>query len=283
MQKPSIDKFVNLKLKHFTCDTLKWYNLDTSRQVGSLKDKIKIISPRITANSIESIYSFLLINGLSIKDLEAPTDTITKLKAVEKLQKKLPKHVSKGDLDTLDIEELRNLPQFSFSRMWLNGRILNVVDGDTVDIAMSIPVSEMMHASGIQTCMVVGKGHPNIIISHRLRLYAIDTAEKNTVEGQLVKQFSIDVYNETNGKITVMLLGTGARGRDLALIYPRKSKKSKTSTSVQSINQRILEYVPSDSKWGKCAIVYYGKTKDESFTKSHHSLKDYPEFNPKKK
>ncbi len=278
-------------LKHFDCPTsedLCWYNLSTSRKVRKLDERVRIESPRITAkiDDIELIFQFLLLNRLTFDDLTASKETIAQLKDVEHHQKKAPSHISKGDVDSIDLATLDALPEFTFSRMWLKARITNVVDGDTVDAAIEVPLEGLMCASGRQICLVVGKGHPLMIIKQRLRLYALDTAEKDTIEGQLAKKFSIGIYQETNNKIEILMLGTGARGRALALIYPRSDKKKKSKkppSLVKSINERILEYNPDTTedgkiKLGKLAVPYYGKTKLEAFTKSHHLLKNHPEF-----
>ncbi len=278
-------------LKHFDCPTeedLCWYNLSSSRKVKNLKDRIAIKSPRITAKleDIELILQFLLLNRLTFNDLDTSNDTISRLKEIERQQEKAPNHLSKGNIDTIDPATLDALPEFSFSRMWLKAKVTNVVDGDTVDAAIEIPLEGLMCASGKQICLVVGKGHPMMIIKQRLRLYALDTAEKDTVEGQLAKKKSIEIYQETNHRVEILLLGTGARGRALALIYPRSDKKKKSkkhSAPVKSINERILEYNPATTedekiKLGKLAVPYYGKTKLDSFTKSHHLLKNHPEF-----
>ena len=272
-------------LKHFICDDLAWYNLDTSRKVKNLKNRIPVESPRITATNIDTLYAFILLNGLSIGDLKAPKTTIDKLKELEKQYKKLPNHLSKCDIDSIDPQKLSNLPEFSFSQMRLRGIITNVVDGDTVDAALSIPMDQLMYASGSQASIVIGKGHQKFIIKLRLRLYGIDTAEKDTIEGQLAKKYSIDLYQKTQDRVEVLILGTGARGRNLALLYPRSGRKSKVEKSAKSINDLILHYQPKDTQvgeksitLGKLAIPYYGQTKDNGFRKSHHLLKDYPEF-----
>ncbi len=258
-------------LKHFECDDLKWYNLDTSRKVSTLKDRIPVTNPRITATNIKTLYRFLLLNRLLIKDLTAPPSTIQQLKDLEDNQKKIA-NLSSGDLDSFSLDELNSLPIFSFKQMWLKGRILKVIDGDTVDVALSIGIDKLSCASGSQLCLILGKGEKELIIKLRLRLYGIDTAEKDTMEGQVIKKYSEKLYAETENKVEVLMLDTGARGRTLAVIYGRHGKDKNNITDT-TINNRILLYKPDDHTLGKLAVPYYGQTKDSDFRKSHHLLK----------
>jgi micrococcal nuclease len=98
-----------------------------------------------------------------------------------------------------------------------SARFVKVIDGDTIDVDIDL-------GFGIWLC------------SRRLRLYGLDTPEKNTPEGVKAKQFTTDWVGKSVGKDGTLVVRTlsdkpDKYGRILASVYG--------STSV-SLNDELL-------------------------------------------
>jgi micrococcal nuclease len=97
-----------------------------------------------------------------------------------------------------------------------SARFVKVIDGDTIDVDIDLGFGTWLH-------------------SKRLRLYGLDTPEKNTPEGVKAKQFTTDWVNKymKDGVLTVKTLSDkpDKYGRILAQVY---------GTSAFSLNEELL-------------------------------------------
>jgi micrococcal nuclease len=98
-----------------------------------------------------------------------------------------------------------------------SAKFVKVIDGDTIDVDIDLGFGMWLH-------------------SKRLRLYGLDTPEKNTPEGVKAKQFTIDWVGKSMTKDGTLVIRTlsdkpDKYGRILASVYG--------STSV-SLNDELL-------------------------------------------
>ncbi len=98
-----------------------------------------------------------------------------------------------------------------------SAKFVKVIDGDTIDVDIDLGFGMWLH-------------------SKRLRLYGLDTPEKNTPEGVKAKQFTVDWVGKSMTKDGTLVIRTlsdkpDKYGRILASVYG--------STSV-SLNDELL-------------------------------------------
>ena len=98
-----------------------------------------------------------------------------------------------------------------------SARVVRVIDGDTIDVDIDLGFGTWLH-------------------SRRLRLFGLDTPEKNTPEGVKAKQFTVDWVSKSINKDGMLVVRTlsdkpDKYGRILASVYG--------ATSV-SLNDELL-------------------------------------------
>ena len=129
-----------------------------------------------------------------------------------------------------------NTPYFSYQNIRRVVKVLRVVDGDTVDIAM-------------------GSYENHKVFKYRVRLYGIDTPEKKPLktnpnrerEIEAAKRASHAMTNkliENNNMVTILFCKNDKYGRLMGTLYDRNG---------EDINQWMI-------KQGH-AVPYFGKTK----------------------
>lgn len=265
-------EYLNFNLKAYTEDPgeIKWYKLDTHRWVKKVDGMVYLDYPRVAASTADMVAHFLEINFIAVSDIHGPDSNIKIVIDALRMRKTLRPICCPGvsDIEKVPLSAIHSLATFSLSRLYVKGRVTNVVDGDTVDIAVMIPLSTMTvpHKERKQTgvcdsqmCITNCDGSDvNIIIKPRVRLFGIDTAEKDTKVGQSVKQFAIDKFESLNNIVYIYLIGTDVRGRSLGILYEDRDGH-------KSINDQILHFI--DPQLGRGAMAYYGGTKSDTFRK----------------
>jgi endonuclease YncB( thermonuclease family) len=275
-------------------DGISWYNLDTNRRITKMNGKVGLIDPAVAASNWSIISEFIELNDIHPDCIKYMKEE-NRQDLIDAMEERLSPHISMieaNNVDDVPDDVLRSLDIFSFSRISTRAKVLNVVDGDTIDVAIILNPKElcishwsrrdkkMIYTQSAQICgdnsaykstMNVRefrerKINEGILMKLRLRLYGIDTAEKETIPGQRCKEWSILKYNELNNIVYVTLMGTDARGRTLANVY-------ECSDANRSINQLLIEHI--DPIYGKLCVPYYGETKDVNFTsRTEGSTKD---------
>jgi endonuclease YncB( thermonuclease family) len=141
-----------------------------------------------------------------------------------------------------------NTPSVSYENIRKKVKVLRIVDGDTVDIAM---VSD----------------DTNKIFKYRVRLYGIDTPEKKPLKSNPDREKEIEAskkssqalykkIEENHHIVTILLSKPDKYGRLLGTLYDKKG---------EDINQWMVSQ--------GFATPYFGKTK-KSFTEAHGSVDD---------
>lgn len=166
-------------------------------------------------------------------------------------------------------------------------RIINIVDGDTADAAIFIPLSFFTSTNGKGEVKVVGKevrvrkkkgeqkryltdvAIPNswiddkvgIIARVRLRFLGIDAAEKDTKQGLSARE-EVKKWVEERGWFAIIrFMDKEKYGRNLAVIYPPSEAKSGTFSFKDSLNNHILTY--KDKTLGTIAHTYGGERREQ--------------------
>ena len=141
-----------------------------------------------------------------------------------------------------------NTPFVSYENIRKKVKVLRVVDGDTVDIAMINDDTDK-------------------IFKYRIRLYGIDTPEKKPLKSNPDREKELEAakkssqaltkkIEENHHIVTILLYKPDKYGRLLGTIYDEKG---------EDINQWLVTQ--------GFATSYFGKTK-KSFTETHGSMAD---------
>lgn len=116
---------------------------------------------------------------------------------------------------------------FSFRDLECIGKVINVVDGDTVDTLLEIPIYKLKNIylkrrkkslDFVKSCeFIEGNEQAKMIVKVRCRFFGIDTPKLNTPEGQLstdfVKETMLDKF------FVCKFFGLGVHGRHLTLFF----------------------------------------------------------------
>lgn len=288
--------YINLNLKPciVPSDGIDWYNLDTNRRITRMNGKVGLVDPGVSASNWSIISEFIELNDINPNCIKYMKEE-NRQDLIDAMGERLSYHISMieaNNVDDVPYDVLESLDIFSFSRISTRAKVLNVVDGDTIDVGIILNPKElcishwsrrdkkMVHTQSAQICgdnsaykstmNVRGfrerKINEGILMKLRLRLYGIDTAEKETIPGKRCREWSILKYSELNNIVHVTLMGTDARGRTLANVY-------ECPDANRSINQLLIDHI--DPFYGKLCVPYYGGPKDVNFTsRTEGSTKD---------
>ncbi len=248
-------------------DSLEWYNLSTNRIIKNVEKLIYLDYPKIASKNKELIIDFIFLNKLEINSIIIPDKyrniIINNIKLrynIKPLKIKKYKNISKVPDEIL--KKLKIL-SFSPSGIFTMTKVVNVIDGDTIDICTLISLNELAtqyfskDGKNMQSSIAYFAFlNPKILIKVRCRLYGIDAAEKNTIEGKIIKKFSKNLYEKSNNIVYCYFLKSDKFGRVLVNIYQDEEKKHK-------INTMLLNH--KDEKYGKLVVEYDGKTKNKEF------------------
>lgn len=94
--------------------------------------------------------------------------------------------ISTSSLHTLHTCERESTPKWTLSGREQPGKVLNIVDGDTVDIAIEL--------------------HPNQFFQFRVRLYGIDTPEKRPLKSSPNREAEIAASKRSTEALTQYLM-----------------------------------------------------------------------------
>jgi len=115
-------------------------------------------------------------------------------------------------IELYNVSQINCIQKFSFEGLNGYGKIKNVIDGDTIDLAIKVPLSFFSpNAIG---------SFPTIL---RIRLFGIDVAEKNTLKGKLAIKMFKELYDSIFNVVYFELLHFDLYGRILANLYTRKN------------------------------------------------------------
>lgn len=137
------------------------------------------------------------------------------------------------DVAQLSPTELEGLDVFNFGGCFLKAKVVEVIDGDTLKVAVNVNLKDLA-----QTRTLPNKRVANIYSNHLdstfctilvLRTLGYDAVEKDQPDGQLAKQLFTEKLLSLNNLIFVQIVDTSLYkdkyGRNLAILYEDFSKK----------------------------------------------------------
>ena len=178
---------------------------------------------------------------------------------------------------TPDIRDVEQLPDhviasmcpFHLGGLRGKGKVSSVTDGDTVSIVIYVPMQDLSkkilakkgrgsntHYEPQYQAISGHKESTGFFTVITVRLLGVDTAEKNTIQGQVAKRIMIDKYRSLNNIVYYDLsFERDKYGRLLATLYEDPAYKV-------SLNEYILN-AKSDPSLGPIAFAYDGGTKSD--------------------
>jgi endonuclease YncB( thermonuclease family) len=190
-----------------------------------------------------------------------------------------PNSVNPEDIPDEIIDKMCN---FHLTGLSGKGKIRHIIDGDTYDLFMYVPLSNL---SVSQKVIKYRKEYEVIPILtqndnagffglFRCRAFGYDSAEKITERGQVAKKVLTDKLASLSPPNVVWYRAGGfdKYGRLLVELFEDANR-------TKSINMYMVNY--RDPRWGAVSLEYGGGTKDESFKgeeatareASHHKVK----------
>jgi len=256
---PEMKKWVNLNGKAFVESSTKWYNLRTSRSVVKKPETytpvyglkgIRVLGTKDDIDkfwklNINSLKQALEPNATMDSTIFQPFDDITFMSedAAERSQvcfigsagTIIPAATTK-DVASLTEKEMAAMCKFSFSGLFVKGRVDNVIDGDTFDIVFYVPISVLGRARSIgekglpQTSVIPVPGYEQtgFFAKVAIRMYGYDAAEKDTDAGKLAKRLMEEKFVSLGGIVWCQFIEVTVAddkyGRTLAVLYADEKK-----------------------------------------------------------
>ena len=140
-------------------------------------------------------------------------------------------HSKLNDVEQLCDDVLDQMCDFHFSSVTGKGKVVDVIDGDTIRLLFYASLSSMAMGRSVK----VGRQSKSrqetqfAIVTHpessgffsiiKIRLLGVDTAEKNTPQGVLAKKLMIEKYQSLNNIVYYELFEPDKYGRTLANLY----------------------------------------------------------------
>lgn len=169
------------------------------------------------------------------------------------------------DVEKFPTEMLSVMCDFHFEGLNGKGRIIDVIDGDTVRMLVYIELLNLAQGLDVKIGrqskahherrypIVMEQSNKGFFTVLKVRLFGIDAAEKNTTQGQLAKKLMSEKYAETNNIVYYHLYGMDKYGRTLADLY---------TDAIHTV--KLNEYLISkDFGSGPLVVSYTGGTKSE--------------------
>lgn len=170
---------------------------------------------------------------------------------------------------TMDVEKLSDdfinkICRFSFSGLFVKGKVVNIIDGDTLDVVIFVPMgilsaarksklNDDLHIAAIPT---KGFEKNGFFARIRIRMYGYDAAEKNTKAGKCAKELLEEKISSLKNIVWCQFIETSIAtekyDRVLAVLYEDENK-----TTI--LNDYLFR---RESETGiKMVFPYLGKTK----------------------
>lgn len=278
--------FLGLNYKSVTISGGEWYNLESSRRIKKLANRIYLIKPRVTG-PVDLLIQFMMVNNLDITDVTC-MDAELPILLQSKKSSQEPRIIRCKHIDDVPIGEAELLQPFSFSDLVLEAIVTNIIDGDTMDcMAMVDPYELAMPCTmrcGSKT--VIGqratvcssspftdsRSDTKILMSFRIRLFGIDAADcakKDAPEDVQVTmrnkknaatEFVRRWCKESGNRIWLHYMGFDCRSRTMGALYQRGVDGSKSKTDLTT---KLLKF--RHPIHGKVAVPYEGGNKKDAW------------------
>jgi len=249
-------QWFNLKGQEFEESADRWYNLSTSRYVKNKPKYDPVLSIRgiRIIGTMENLIEFWRINvsrlgqslpkGTNFEDvIFTPFEDITFLSEDASQRSEMcflgmagtvipPAQTT--NVAELPLELIDKMCRFSFAGLFVKGRSVYVVDGDTLDVIIFVPLVVLGSARAIGKNTQVGIlptpgfEKTGFFAKIRIRMYGFDSAEKNTEAGQLAKRLFEEKLQSLGGIVWCQFIETTIAeekyDRILAVLYEDEKK-----------------------------------------------------------
>lgn len=226
-------------------DKGRYYNLATGRQIkwAQPDNGILLATALPVAGTTEQLQAFARANmveyealfkesvAYNIKRTTAPTGIITTT-----------------DIRQIPLDVLQTVSEFNLNGVKALARVLKVSDGDTVQLVVSVPLSQLAAGypgrDGIRRALLTTNGDTHIVLNQRVRFAHLDAAEvklkgRANPLGQKATTVLTHILQKHDYFVWAEFLHNDKYGRPLVVIYPPASRS-------KSINQELLEYRDPD-------------------------------------
>lgn len=164
------------------------------------------------------------------------------------------------DVAAVPSSELETLCEFTLTGLRVKAKVLNVVDGDTLDLAFFVPMTFLgaaqVQGRGVKTRTVRSvlpfAQDRGFFARMRVRLSEIDTAEKGTNKGVIAKKLLERRLAKIDSIVYAHLLKFEKYGRLLAEVYEDENYSVNIRTSLLAFIHPVL---------GAVAVPYGGGKK----------------------
>jgi len=165
------------------------------------------------------------------------------------------------DIEKVPMEQLEALCTFSLLGIKTKAKIVDIVDGDTFDLAFFIPLTELMslreekkRGKGLRMVrpVLAASEAKGFFTKMRCRLNGIDAAEHDTAQGQEAIKVVTNKFNSINNIVYLQCYQFDKYGRLLVELY-------EDVNYLKSINQQFLNTV--HPTLGVMFLSYTGGTK----------------------
>jgi len=218
------NNYINLKtgrrIKTSNINNVKYREFETL-DVSEIDPNVKglVIGPP------ELILQFKIENGLPIPDHNPDPD---------------PDAEAESDQDEKNVHNVHTIPKeilselcpFNLRGIFGPARVIDVIDGDTIELAMYVshkmltrPIHKVDRGKRRLPVIYTQHKQAGFIMSIRCRLDGIDFAEKNTKQGLIGKRLMINLYEELDNKIWCLTGNYDNHDRILVNLYTDKTRK----------------------------------------------------------
>ena len=262
-------EFKNLKGKTFKAPNDGFYNLATGRVLKN-KHEEQIISKNFSiTGSEDELRQFARLNFLNIKEVlpEELWDpepnflvrTMQKLHLIKEPEIcKLSEPIHSTDIEKIPKDLIDSLCEFSLFGLFGKCLVTNIVDADTIDIAIYVPIDFLQQLQPrkigytvINQCSALSyKQNHGFVTKFRCRLNGLDAIESSQRGGAEATAILTNILAKTKNYVWVECGNLDKYRRLLVTLYSDERRK-------HCINEELLnhpEFLPYD-----------GKTKNKAF------------------
>lgn len=262
-------------------------------EVAYICGKPESIKSFLTENNITKVEPFkgsLDSQSNSASSSGVVSSSLGSTSSIENSRREVPSNCVSGiTLYTPKSKNVRDLPAEALKYLCpfnLNGllgttgegRVISTIDGDTITMVIYLDLHGLSvgrqvtyeRKKQIMAPALTENKDAGFFTAFRCRLYGIDSAEKNTEEGQLAKKIMLEKYTSLRGYVFYKIRAFDKYGRalvdlyedssythyinDLLLRYSDMQQPPSTVGGVNEVKRRIL------------ATPYFGGTKSELMT-----------------
>lgn len=251
-------QWFNLKGQAFEESPRQWYNLRTSRLVankpGTYEPVYGLKGIRILGTR-EDVENFWRINIQRINEVFPRVTTINNIlfepfEDIAYLSEDVAERsqmcfvntagtviaaTNTRDIASLTQNQIDSMCRFTFGGLFVKGKIISTVDGDTFDMAFYVPIALLgqgraFNEKKLQAPVIptIGYEQTGFFAKVSIRMYGYDAAEKDTNAGKLAKTLMEDKFRSLGGIVWCQFveatIADDKYGRTLAVLYEDEQK-----------------------------------------------------------